>query len=999
MNLMLSGLGRASWRFSLGAVFCCLSLFVGPIFAQSGTGVITGRVTNQATREPLWNASVAVRGTALSVATDRDGSFRITGVPSGSQTLVTSYSGLETSQTSVTVAADAEVNQDLALTADYYVLEKVVVKGIKEGQSLAIQQQKLAPNSKVVAAMDAYGNPSANPGELVQRLSEVTTEIVGSEVRSVFIRGMSPEFSVLQVDGQQVATSRGTGASREFQIEQMGTGNLQSIELIKAPRPQDDANSVAGFVNLVSKRAFDSPGRHATLTVGTMWRGRESDANPFQDKFDGHPDVLALSYSDTFSIGGDTNNLGILINASHRRSSTGQDEVGAGLTATGNGALYFPSANAAPITRVWGTGDFFYTAVAESLSGSVDYRLKNGSYLYVKTAYNTNNQDQRFYRWDISTTGAASSFTAATTSAQSEALPIAASQAQTWSALFEKRSVNYSVNPGASFKLMNNTANLDLSYFYSYADIIYPNYNTGRASTNAVAPGGLGWALDFRGDAYHPGFTQTAGPSVTDAASYTPNLNQHIHWWAPTENQNVKADFKKDFTWKVPVTVQAGAKYQINDQRQERDWENRSAWSGPTGMAAYTAARYRQAGGRYGPFPFLREPGLGGSADLLNSPFLTVSDSDAYTNVVNSIAADAEFEEKIAAAYVQANFRIGKLNVLTGLRFEKTENEGQGYTNNGDPALNYNSALTRDQNLANARAKFTRIKREGSYDYYFPGVHLSYNGPGDLIYRASFNRSITRPAILSTLPNATYNPAAATPTVTVGNPDLKPYLSDNYEISVEKYFEPIGKFTLNGFYKELDGYFTNFTSIIGTGPDNGFGGQFAGYTLSTPRNIGKATIKGISTDYSQQFTFLPGFLKDFGVFGNFTWLKADGQFTPNVTNTATFSTLPGLVPKSGNAGLSYVGHGFQLRLLANYRDKFVFSTPATNTANDTNINYRERRTIFDFKSLYRINERFDLFLDVYNLSDEPTSTQSVAGRQTYTLWQGTSYSAGVTARF
>ena len=105
------------------------------------------------------------------------------------------------------------------------------------------------------------------------------------------------------------------------------------------------------------------------------------------------------------------------------------------------------------------------------------------------------------------------------------------------------------------------------------------------------------------------------------------------------------------------------------------------------------------------------------------------------------------------------------------------------------------------------------------------------------------------------------------------------------------------------------------------------------------------------------------------------------------------------MPKSGNAGISYVGHGFQLRLLANYRDRFIVATPATNTANDTNINFRERRTLLDFKSLYRVNERFDVFLDVYNLTDEPTFTQSVAGRQTYTLWQGTSFSAGVNVRF
>ena len=146
---------RAFPRFVLGALCAFLSLLAGSAFAQSGGGVIAGRVTNQATREPLWNASVSVRGTNLMAVTDRDGAYRITGVPEGTQTVTASYTGLDDMQAAVSVRSGATVTQDLALTAGYYELDKVVVKSIKEGQSLAIQQQKLATNSKVVSALDA----------------------------------------------------------------------------------------------------------------------------------------------------------------------------------------------------------------------------------------------------------------------------------------------------------------------------------------------------------------------------------------------------------------------------------------------------------------------------------------------------------------------------------------------------------------------------------------------------------------------------------------------------------------------------------------------------------------------------------------------------------------------------------------------------------------------------------------------------------------------------
>jgi outer membrane receptor for ferrienterochelin and colicin len=148
-------------------------------------------------------------------------------VPAGAQTLVVTCTGLDALEQRVSLTAGETLAQDLALTSAVYVLDALTVKTMREGQSLAIQQQRQAPNIKLVTAIDAFGNPAANPGELIQRLAEVSTEIIGSEVRGVFIRGMAPSFSVLQVDGQQTASSRGTGASREFQIEQQDTGNIR----------------------------------------------------------------------------------------------------------------------------------------------------------------------------------------------------------------------------------------------------------------------------------------------------------------------------------------------------------------------------------------------------------------------------------------------------------------------------------------------------------------------------------------------------------------------------------------------------------------------------------------------------------------------------------------------------------------------------------------------------------------------------------------------------
>ena len=97
-----------------------------------------------------------------------------------------------------------------------------------------------------------------------------------------------------------------------------------------------------------------------------------------------------------------------------------------------------------------------------------------------------------------------------------------------------------------------------------------------------------------------------------------------------------------------------------------------------------------------------------------------------------------------------------------------------------------------------------------------------------------------------------------------------------------------------------------------------------------------------------------------------------------------------------------LGHGLQLRLMANYRSNFILAIPAEVNgvgANDSNTQYRDERVMWDFKSAYTFNKTYELFFDVYNLTNEPTGTVRVAGRETFTLWQGTTFSAGVNARF
>src|SRR5688500_3630178 len=255
--------------------------------------LVTGQVSNQATGDLLPGAVIQVEGTSIVTATERGGNYSLS-LPPGNHTLLVSFAGLDPVRETITVTAGQRLTKDVALTSTVYRLDAFTVAGVREGNAMAIQTQRQAENPKWVVATDTFGNPAVNPGELIQRMPGITADITGGQIRTLYLRGMGTGFSSLLVDGDRMAASSGNSAGRDFQIEQLGTGNLETVELIKAPQPEQDANAVAGFVNLVSRRAFDAPGRRITVTAGVLLRMRQTDTSPLEDQVDGL-DLLTLA--------------------------------------------------------------------------------------------------------------------------------------------------------------------------------------------------------------------------------------------------------------------------------------------------------------------------------------------------------------------------------------------------------------------------------------------------------------------------------------------------------------------------------------------------------------------------------------------------------------------------------------------------------------------------------------------------------------------------------
>lgn len=108
-------------------------MLTNPLLAETITGVITGKITSAATREPLPGATIMVDGTTRGTSSNIDGSFKITNIPIGVHTLKAQLLGyLPITRTDVVVNSihPTEINialyespiqtQGLVVTPDYF---------------------------------------------------------------------------------------------------------------------------------------------------------------------------------------------------------------------------------------------------------------------------------------------------------------------------------------------------------------------------------------------------------------------------------------------------------------------------------------------------------------------------------------------------------------------------------------------------------------------------------------------------------------------------------------------------------------------------------------------------------------------------------------------------------------------------------------------------------------------------------------------------------------
>ncbi|HVZ62991.1 MAG TPA: TonB-dependent receptor [Lacunisphaera sp.] len=983
------------------------------------TGSIQGRVLNVGNGRYLGNARVVIEGTNREAFTDDYGSYRIDGVPAGSVNVRASYTGLDPQVATVQVTAGSAARQNFELTsAERYGADKTlkldtfVVQSQRdyEGDALSTNEQRYSPNLKVVVSSDSFGSVNeGNPGEFLKYLPGITVDYVAADVRTVSVRGFAAQFTNVYWDGMRMTSAASGSSNRIFEFEQVSINNTSRTEVTKVPTPDLPSDSLGGTINFVSKNAFERQG--AQFNYRVYLNGNSEDLNLTKTPGPGNKSTWKVLPNFDFDYTLPINDrFGLVITGlssnqfvEQHRWQTTWNFAQAGATPTH------------PYLQQWQLQDGPKTTNRDSVAVKADWKMTDTQVLSlaVQDNYYHSYFGNRNLNFNIGTTASASGGGSAlefgpdyVNSASGRASVTQGSSYRDKYGNTAAAKLNYSYKSGAW------TADAGVSYARSrswyralgrghFSGVNTTLQNVRQVRVSGISFPNLGWAaFDSSGKMLDPYNLDNyrLGSVRDDPLDGIATVHEF------------KADVERQFDLSFPLKVKIGA-----DQRQEtrdnRREQNDYTYRGADGAAntaddnagAYLDATYLNQDPYWGWTPIQwANPETLAAVFASNPGYFQVGTGSNQAGVqAESYRLDnsERITETVSAGYLQFEGRLlnNRLRFVTGVRYEKTKDDGVGRLFNpdavwqrdasgnyvdGDPATAGVQRVRRsDAGTVGSleELKLTKIERgfhaNRTYDGYYPSLHLTYNITDDLLARFSYAKTIGRPDYAQIIPRTDINEDDTDPvnnpgTITVRNSALKPWQADNYDVSLEYYFKRGGLISIGGFRKDL----TDFWSTRGgaltpeLAAELGLDDRYVGWGVSTTVNSGDAEIKGTEINIVQPLTFLPGWGRYFTVKLNGTQLDLSGANSPD---------FRGFIEKTGNFNIAFNKKPVSFNLTFNYRGR-QRNAPQTGAQYGSTTGFMEYyapRTFVDFSGEYALTKNLSIFAGVRNLFNKPQVLQ------------------------
>lgn len=931
----------------------------------------------------------------------------------------------------------------------------VIVEGIRASLAASSDVKRDAQGViDAITAEDMGKFPDTNLAESLQRITGVSIDRQNGEGSQVTVRGFGPDFNLVLLNGRQMPTAfleGGAPSSRSFDFGNLASEGIAGVDVYKSGRADLPTGGIGSTLNIKTARPLDVPGMRFSAGVKGVF---DNSVTSLGDE--GVTPEISGIFSNTFA----NDTLGVALAGSFQERESGVAQFG---TSSGWRGAYLGSENN------WGTlpqppndsqvtnrpgpddiysvpqnGNYALTNVErERINGQLALQYSPNDrftatldYFYSENKVATERSDLSVWFNHGNTTSAWGDGPIADIQFYNEDFGAGGSDLSMGAAKYATVSENNSIGLNLDWQATDSLSfvlDVHSSDAESGADSPFGSSNVASTADFQLRSQGLDFTTEL------PSLTLGFQDPFTDidASRMIATGNTFQNSLIKTEIEQAQLFGKYEFDTSIVKSVDFGVSSTKNDVRSAFSNAQRDTWGGVATAEDLPDDIFRRVNLAEN---FDQFSGSGQTQQdffaIDFDKFIAALDTPAFGEVCggdgicrsDDFLIDRRIEEESLAGFVQINtdFEIANMpvKVFGGVRYETTDvtSPSQVTVPTGTQWVAANElALIGLNDAANVQTQtFT-----GEYDYWLPAIDFQIEPRDDVILRASYSKSLTRPG---------YADIAGGLSVTQlfrvdggdgqnGNTNLRPFLSENIDLSAEWYYDEGSYVSVGYFNKDVENFigsgvvsqtpfdvhtpiggarydaavaalgttdgaairqwiFENADpstfEITGTDSNGNFTGNIFGvpgedplvtFDIATPVNQETATVDG--WEFAVQHFFGE---TGFGVIANYTIVDGDVGFDKS------------LVPSSGDpqfavTGLSdsynligfYDKNGIQARIAYNWRDEFLVSTIGV-SGTPNNPLFREDFGQLDLNASYDVTDKFTLFVEGINVLDETSRT-------------------------
>jgi TonB-dependent receptor len=918
-------------------LFLCTVFCASSAHAQTGKGTITGIAKDEA-NSALASALIEVQPLGRKVASDDQGQFRITDVPVGEYTLTASYVGFAPFSMAVKVEAGQTANVTAVLKVASVSDQVMVTAERLQGEAEAINIERMSDEivqvlpSRVITSL-----PNTNIADAVGRLPSVSLERDEGEGKYVQIRGTEPRLSNVTINGVNVPSPETN--VRNIKLDVVPSDLVERIEVFKTLAANQDADGIGGTVNLVTRTAGERPFYSLAGQGGY---------NPIQNGYGrgGVNGTIGRRF-------GTSKKLGALLSGTFDKTNRGIDDLEPSQT-----VMQDPQGRNVAVANSEDERSYNYYRTRYGFASGIDYNIKPGTNVYIKGLYSDFHDYGETWVYTPNSGNTIKSVNGPVITfdnAQDCAAAIAANPNSNCApGSYQYR--HYVRRPDQQIYSFLTGARHDLSStLISYEFAGSRSHNIGGqdfATTNFNGNQSVDLAVN-QSDPHRPKFVALDGSNLYDPTQYQISNTSITHYIAQQLNFQGAASAARRYSAHSHLgTFEIGLKIRNSHSTQNENDQIFNADNNPftLGSAAYgPASDYNKIVQSF----------------LANQSNFSLDQANSFRRTQRAFF---DANERVYAGYAQNVISLGKFRVQTGVRFEGTTTDFLTHQLDGTVID------------ANGNPTVRPVNQNTGYVKILPSVQVQYQLQSNTNLRGNFSQGISRPNIGDLVPTSQVDPnASGGPTVTNGNADLKPTKSNNYDILIEHFFQPLGILQAGYFYKQLSDPIYQTRSLIPTGQPN------AGFFLFEPINGPSAHIQGFEAAWEQRFSFLPGLLNGFGIAANYSYTQSRVVFPTTFDGGRTDNApLQRQAPNTWNFNLTYDKSRLSVRFAISHNDAniaaYQYVHDPANPQNDrdpivglkgpTGDQYFYAHTQYDIQGSYRIRRGLQFVASGLNLSNE-----------------------------